>query len=137
MKLQKLLYFSQRESLAILNKPMFSEKFEGWKYGPVSREVRTYFTQEDGIQTYTEDIKSENKYIVNNVILEYGSLASWKLSEMTHKEISWLNSRKGLSENENKELELLKNMDLNSLSPLESLLKLNELKKILIGGTDE
>ena len=31
MKLQKLLYFSQRESLAILNKPMFSEKFEGWK----------------------------------------------------------------------------------------------------------
>ena len=42
-----------------------------------------------------------------------------------------------LSENENKILELLKNMDLNSLSPLESLLKLNELKKILIGGTDE
>jgi gp27 len=108
MKLQKLLYFSQRESLAILNKPMFSEKFEGWKYGPVSREVRIYFTQEDGIQTYTEDIKSENKYIVNNVILEYGSLASWKLSEMTHKEISWLNSRKGLSENENgnKKIEL-------------------------------
>lgn len=108
MKLQKLLYFSQRESLAILNKPMFSERFEGWKYGPVSREVRTYFTQEDGIQTYTEDIKSENKYIVNNVILEYGSLASWKLSEMTHKEISWLNSRKGLSENKNgnKKIEL-------------------------------
>ena len=42
-----------------------------------------------------------------------------------------------LSENESKVLELLKNMDLNSMSPLESLLKLNELKKILIGGTDE
>ena len=42
-----------------------------------------------------------------------------------------------LSENESKVLELLKNIDLNSLSPLESLLKLNELKKILIGGTDE
>lgn len=42
-----------------------------------------------------------------------------------------------LSENEGKVLELLKNMDLNSMSPLESLLKLNELKKILIGGTDE
>ena len=41
------------------------------------------------------------------------------------------------SENESKVLELLKNIDLNSLSPLESLLKLNELKKILIGGTDE
>ena len=42
-----------------------------------------------------------------------------------------------LSENESKVLELLKNMDLNSISPLESLLKLNELKKILVGGTDE
>ena len=42
-----------------------------------------------------------------------------------------------LSENEVKVLDILKNMDLNSISPLESLLKLNELKKILIGGTDE
>ena len=42
-----------------------------------------------------------------------------------------------LSENESKVLELLKNMDLNSISPLESLLKLNELKKILVGGTDD
>ena len=42
-----------------------------------------------------------------------------------------------LSENETKVLDILKNMDLNSMSPLESLLKLNELKKILIGGTDE
>ena len=42
-----------------------------------------------------------------------------------------------LSENEVKVLDILKNMDLNSMSPLESLLKLNELKKILIGGTNE
>ena len=100
MKLQKRLYFSQRETLAILNKPLFNEEFEGWKYGPISREVRTVFTK-DGINTDTEDIKSENKYIINNVILEYGSLASWKLSEISHKEVSWLNSRKDLKDGEN------------------------------------
>ena len=100
MKLQKLLYFSQRETLAILNKPLFNEEFEGWKYGPISREVRTVFTK-DGINTDTEDIKSENKYIINNVILEYGSLASWKLSEISHKEVSWFNSRKDLKDGEN------------------------------------
>ena len=100
MKLQKLLYFSQRETLAILNKPLFNEEFEGCKYGPISREVRTVFTK-DGINTDTEDIKSENKYIINNVILEYGSLASWKLSEISHKEVSWLNSRKDLKDGEN------------------------------------
>ena len=67
MKLQKLLYFSQRETFAILNQPLFNEVFEGWKYGPVSREVRTVFT-EDGINAQTEDIKSESKYIINNII---------------------------------------------------------------------
>ena len=100
MKLQKLLYFSQRETLAILNKPLFNEEFEGWKYGPISRENRTVFT-EDGMNAETEDIKSDSKYIINNVILEYGALASWKLSELSHKEVSWLNSRRGLKEGEN------------------------------------
>ena len=100
MKLQKLLYFSQRETFAILNQPLFNEVFEGWKYGPVSREVRTVFT-EDGINAQTEDIKNESKYIINNIIQEYGALASWKLSALTHKETSWLNSRKGLKKEEN------------------------------------
>ena len=49
----------------------------------------------------TEDIKSDSKYIINNVILEYGALVSWKLSELSHKEVSWLNSRRGLKEGEN------------------------------------
>ena len=30
MKLHKLLYLAQRESLAITNEPLFSEVFEGW-----------------------------------------------------------------------------------------------------------
>ena len=105
MKLQKLLYFSQRETFAILNQPLFNEVFEGWKYGPVSREVRTVFT-EDGINAQTEDIKSESKYIINNIIQEYGALASWKLSALTHKETSWLNSRKGLKKEENVNVEI-------------------------------
>ena len=105
MKLQKLLYFSQRETFAILNEPLFNEVFEGWKYGPVSREVRTVFT-EDGINARTEDIRSESKYIINNMIQEYGALASWKLSALTHKETSWINSRKGLKKDENGNVEI-------------------------------
>ena len=54
MKLHKLLYLSQRESLAITQKPMFADEFEGWKYGPVCREVRNCYT-EDGM--FADDIK--------------------------------------------------------------------------------
>ena len=39
MKLHKLLYFTQRESFAVAGRPAFDGEFEGWKFGPVSREV--------------------------------------------------------------------------------------------------
>lgn len=96
MKLHKLLYFSQRESLAITNEPLFKENFKGWKYGPVSQEVRNNFTKQ-GMVCQTHSISLESAYIVKNIILQYGSYESWKLSEMTHKEYSWKNARKGLS----------------------------------------
>ena len=101
MKLHKLLYLSQRESLAITQKPMFADEFEGWKYGPVCREVRNCYT-EDGM--FADDIKelsNENHYIAKNVTLQYGAYESWKLSELSHKEISWINSRKGIPEGKN------------------------------------
>ena len=100
MKLHKLLYFAQRESLAITNKPLFHGDFEGWKYGPVCKEIRNSITP-DGMIDASGDISDDSKYIINNVILEYGSLASWKLSELSHKESSWKNARIGLQEGEN------------------------------------
>ena len=96
MKLHKLLYFAQRESLAITNTPLFEGEFEGWKYGPICREIRGSITP-DGILDYDADVSLECKYIINNIIQEYGSLASWKLSELSHKELSWRNARIGLS----------------------------------------
>jgi uncharacterized phage-associated protein len=98
MKLHKLLYLSQRESLAITSEPMFSENFEGWKYGPVCREVRNCFTEDGMFAEGIQDITNEESYIVKNVILQYGAFESWKLSEMSHKELSWKNSRIGIPE---------------------------------------
>lgn len=100
MKLHKLLYFIQRESFAITGQPAFEGEFEGWRFGPVCREIRNSFCESE-IIVPTVDISDHLKYIVNNVILEYGSLASWKLSELSHRDISWQNARKGLSPEEN------------------------------------
>lgn len=100
MKLHKLLYFTQREAFAILGEPAFQGDFEGWKFGPVSRDVRNNFFNGEIIAP-TKEVSDGIQYIVNNVILEYGSLASWKLSELSHKETSWLKSREGLAPGEN------------------------------------
>ena len=103
MKLHKLLYFAQRECIAITGEPLFEEEFQGWKFGPVSTDVRFAFAP-DGIiipDCLKKTIDENAKYIVNNVILEYGVYSSWKLSEISHKESSWINSRKGLAKEEN------------------------------------
>ena len=100
MKLHKLLYFTQREALAITGEPAFAEVFEGWKYGPVSREVRSAYCGGE-IIVETKEVSDGLKYIVNNVIDEYGAIASWKLSKLSHKETSWENARAGLKAGEN------------------------------------
>lgn len=100
MKLHKLLYFTQRETLAILGKPAFSDNFQGWKYGPVIVSIRNYYKSNE-IQENNHDISEELAYIINNVIQEYGILASWKLSDLSYEEISWRNSRIGLKPDEN------------------------------------
>jgi len=101
MKLHKLLYFTQREALAITGQPLFTEEFEGWKFGPVCREVRNCYTK-DGISSNDiKDISLESAYIVKNVILQYGAYEPWKLSELSHKEISWRNVRKGIPNRQN------------------------------------
>ena len=100
MKLHKLLYFTQREAFAVIGHPAFEGNFEGWKFGPVCREVRSCY-YEGEIVVPVNKISDEIQYIANNVIYEYGSLASWKLSELSHRDLSWRNARAGLKPEEN------------------------------------
>ena len=95
MKLHKLLYFTQREAIAITGEPAISDSFEGWKYGPVCCAVRKLYYNGE-INAEIKAIPSALQYIADNVIYEYGSLASWKLSQLSHEEKSWKNARKGL-----------------------------------------
>ena len=101
IKLHKLLYFAQRESIAITNEPLFAENFEGWRYGPVCCAVRDYYKNRKQIKSPDfHNISLESAYIVKNIVLQYGIYTSWKLSELSHNEISWKKSRIGISDHE-------------------------------------
>lgn len=100
MKLHKLLYFVQRTYLDIHDTPLFPEEFEAWRMGPVNREVRMVYCEGE-IVADTKEISNYHKQIVDKVITEYGQYSPWKLSELTHNEISWQNARKGLNPSEN------------------------------------
>ena len=124
MKLHKLLYFSQRESFAVKGEPLFIDDFQGWRFGPVCVSVRNSFYDGEMIGQSSSVLSESDAYIVNNIITQYGELASWKLSLLSHGESSWINSRKGLAPNENGDailsLEDIKN-DAEKVRPYDSL----------------
>lgn len=98
LKLQKLMYFAQREAIAITGEPLFEEQFEGWQYGPVLTDLRHYFEEDQS--KITINLDETTKYIIDNTVTRYGKYEPWYIANLSHKETSWKNSRKGLSENE-------------------------------------
>ena len=101
LKLQKLLYYCQGYSLALTGKPIFPEKIEAWKYGPVVDSVyQEYKKYEGSIIPYSEmgtDDNSDEKLseIVHLVLLDKGQYSGTTLAQATHKERPWRESYGG------------------------------------------
>ena len=96
MKLHKMLYFAQRESLIQTGEPLFEEQFQGWRYGPVMKQLRQPY-QKDKLPTVTEADMEALKPILDAVFGEFGNMDAFSLSRLTHGEISWKASRKGIA----------------------------------------
>lgn len=96
MKLHKLMYFSQRESLIQNGEPLFDGVFYGWKYGPVLKEIREMYRSNTFSVSIPTDVETRIRGIMDKVFEEYAPKASWSLSRLTHGEIAWKNSRIGI-----------------------------------------
>lgn len=106
MKMHKLMYFSQRESLMYNKEPLFNENFYGWKYGPVLTVVRSEFRLVNPFSNVEGTVSEKTVELLKNVLNRYGSLSSWKLSSLSHEEFSWKKSRVGLDAGEDGNVEL-------------------------------
>lgn len=137
MKLHKLLYFAQKESYIQTDKPLFSEKFKGWKYGPVSIEVREAYRKNsfskniDDLDTF--EVTQNFVNIMNSVFNMYASKDSWTLSRLTHSETSWKNSRKNLNDGVNGSNDILED-DILSDAKIAKNHRLNLIKNKLLQG---
>ena len=101
MKMHKLMYFSQRESLMYNNETLFDGNFYGWKYGPVLNEVREEYRKSKPFSDVAGDVSEATKKVLNAVLKRYGGFSSWKLSSLSHEEFSWKKARRGLTASEN------------------------------------
>ena len=111
MKLHKILYFAQRESLIQTGKPLFEEDFYGWRFGPVLPDIRGTYKDDAFTKTVTDEDLGDDKAIMDYVFENYANKDSWSLSRLTHGEICWKRSRKGVAPNESS----------NNLIPLDDI----------------
>lgn len=101
MKMHKLMYFSQRESLMVNNARLFDGDFYAWKFGPVLKEVRRAYKNNLFLCESFEKVSDATLELLKAVLARYGFLSSWKLSSLSHEEFSWKRARKGLEASEN------------------------------------
>ena len=97
MKLQKLMYFAQRESLIRTGEPLFEGDFYGWRFGPVLKELRTPYKEESFATGVTDADMDGAMEVLDEVFKAYAHKDAWSLSRLSHGEICWKRSRKGVS----------------------------------------
>lgn len=95
LKLQAMLYFAQRECLAVVGEPLFEESFEGWEEGPVLLELHFFF--EEGYDPFEplemKKLTEREQFILDRIVFAYGQYEGWYLSDLARRETSWRNSR--------------------------------------------
>ena len=93
MKLHKLLYFCQRESIIQFDEPMFTAEFEAWMYGPVIVSIRKLYKDNMLNSQLSMDSIERYKSVFDKVFEVYAVKDSWSLSTLTHGEYSWRKAR--------------------------------------------
>nr|WP_296009669.1 type II toxin-antitoxin system antitoxin SocA domain-containing protein [uncultured Blautia sp.] len=106
MKMHKLMYFAQRESLMYHRTALFNEDFYGWKYGPVLKSVRHEYVTGSLFSNVEDSVSSATEKMLKSVLERYGTVSSWKLSSLSHDEFSWKKARKGLGASENGDVKM-------------------------------
>lgn len=92
-KLQLLLYFAQKEAVALLGELFFSEEFLISNNYIGIPKVKEFYNQA-GPYDEEKEIPDEIYYVINKVICDYGMYAKWKLKEVIKNDISWVNAVK-------------------------------------------
>jgi uncharacterized phage-associated protein len=106
LKLQKLLYFSQAASLSLKNVPLFQEKIEAWKFGPVVpdvyRSLKSFGNEPITITSTVQELSPEATALLEDVWNIYGKFSAHELVNITHNHPLW--KKIYFSNNPNKEI---------------------------------
>jgi len=101
LKLQKILYFSEKRHLEDYRIPLFHDPIEAWVFGPVVPSVyvyhrrKTLLSRED-VPGEIDTLSAQQKVSIEATVLKYKDYSPWQLVELSHKEEAWLKARGSL-----------------------------------------
>jgi uncharacterized phage-associated protein len=106
LKLQKLLYYSQLWFFVKNDKMLFDDRIRAWIYGPVVYDVwanfkfikRSSIIPDNRAANLDLDVLIVNH--LDNIWQSYGHLSGSDLVDLTHSDLPWKDSRKGLLGNQ-------------------------------------
>lgn len=98
LKMQKLLYYAQGHFLATYGKPLFKDKIEAWKYGPVVKNVYDKFKHYgrnsidfNELDNYNDSLYTKEHLDTLPFVYNKYNISARDLVEQTHNEIPWKN----------------------------------------------
>ena len=101
MKLQKLVYYAQAWSLVWDDKSIFRDRIEAWANGPVIRNLYKAHRGQYLVSSIPggdhEKLDAMQRETVDAVLEFYGGKTSHWLSELTHMEAPWRDTREEAS----------------------------------------
>ncbi|MEE1296908.1 MAG: DUF4065 domain-containing protein [Bifidobacterium sp.] len=115
MKMQKLVFYAQANSLSTTGKPLFPEEFEAWRGGPVCRELYQCHRGKMIIRPGelpgsdpSSTLTVQERAMVDAVCGTLHTLSGNALSARTHAEDPWRDARGGLPSTANSITEIPK-----------------------------
>jgi len=104
-KIQKLCYYAQAWCYALIGKRLIKSDFQAWIHGPVSPVLYDKFKQ-FGYATikingaYKCSIEKDDIDLLEDVWETYGDKTGNALEALTHRELPWIEARRGYAEDE-------------------------------------
>ena len=101
---QKLAYYAQAWHMAWEGRPLFPERIEAWKHGPVCRDA--WMAETYNVSQPIRALDDSARMVVDAVLEFYGRYTPSQLRHLTHNEGPWMQARGHLPEGESSEEEI-------------------------------
>lgn len=96
MQLQKLMYYAQGFSLALLGKPMYEDDIEAWRHGPVVpdlyQDLKMFKSLQIPVnhgQEHLSLLSGEQVELLRIVVSNFGFRSGSELRRLSHREEIW------------------------------------------------